>query len=116
MAALRATAWRRASQRALAAPRVTPTPALPRTRHIHGHPDYGTLPHTGLPLTPKLEFFNSLSSGPIPTFRVLDGEGRVLDGAEEPEVRWMRLRFSADETLALITLITQIDRDLARKL
>ncbi|EJD53501.1 branched-chain alpha-keto acid dehydrogenase E1-alpha subunit [Auricularia subglabra TFB-10046 SS5] len=80
MTSLRSTALRR-----VVAPSVlrrTPGNAPPWTRHLHS---FGTLPHTGLPLTPKLEFFNSVASGPIPAFRVLDGEGRVLEGAEAPE-------------------------------
>lgn len=80
MTLLRATTLRR-----VAAPSVLRNAhvAQPWARRLHS---FGTLPHTGLPLTPKLEFFNSVASGPIPAFRVLDGEGRVLDGAAVPEI------------------------------
>ncbi|KZW03819.1 branched-chain alpha-keto acid dehydrogenase E1-alpha subunit [Exidia glandulosa HHB12029] len=85
MASLRAIA-RRGGRRALTAIPAPPAFVPLQARRLHDQVNHGTLPHTGLPLTPKLEFFNSVASGPIPTFRVLDGEGRVLEGAEEPEI------------------------------
>lgn len=51
----------------------------------HGH-----LPTSQSPITSKLHFFNSVmeEGKQIPTYRVLDGSGKVLDGAEIPEVRF----------------------------
>lgn len=51
----------------------------------HGH-----LPTSQSPITSKLHFFNSVmeEGKQIPTYRVLDGSGQVLDGAELPEVRF----------------------------
>jgi len=39
-------------------------------------------------LVSKLHFFNSVTADgqQIPTYRVLDGAGKLLDGAELPEV------------------------------
>ena len=51
--------------------------------HLNEH-----LPKSTSPIVPKPHFFNSVTpdgSG-IPTYRVLDGSGKVLDGAEAPEV------------------------------
>ncbi|KAF8645190.1 hypothetical protein AX16_008017 [Volvariella volvacea WC 439] len=52
------------------------------------------LPESRSPIVPKLHFFNSVtgSDQQIPTFRVLDGVGKLIDGAELPEF---------DKTLAL---------------
>lgn len=49
----------------------------------------GHLPHSQSPITSKLHFFNSVTEEgkQIPTYRVLDGVGQVLEGAEVPEVR-----------------------------
>ena len=49
----------------------------------HGH-----LPTSQSPITPSLHFFNSVTPDgkQIPTYRVLDGTGHPLDGAEVPEV------------------------------
>ncbi|TFK40771.1 branched-chain alpha-keto acid dehydrogenase E1-alpha subunit [Crucibulum laeve] len=47
------------------------------------------LPNSSSPITPKLEFFNSVtgsSEKQIPTYRVLDGVGKPIDGAELPEI------------------------------
>lgn len=58
------------------------TPKLPE--HAHGH-----LPASQSPITSRLHFFNAATAGgkQIPTFRVLDGAGQPLEGAEVPEVR-----------------------------
>jgi 2-oxoisovalerate dehydrogenase E1 component alpha subunit len=59
----------------------------------HGH-----LP--GVPssaITTKMHFFNSvLESKSIPTYRVLDGTGNVVDGAEVPEVRIDQVELKID--------------------
>lgn len=49
---------------------------------------YGHLPTSQSPITPKLQFFNSVMEDgkQIPTYRVLDGAGEVIEGAELPEV------------------------------
>lgn len=49
----------------------------------HGH-----LPNSQSPFTPKLKFFNAVTSdgSKIPTYRVLDGVGIPLEGAELPKV------------------------------
>ncbi|KIP09697.1 hypothetical protein PHLGIDRAFT_102443 [Phlebiopsis gigantea 11061_1 CR5-6] len=50
---------------------------------LHGH-----LPTSQSPITPKLQFFNSVTEDgkQIPTYRVLDGSGKVIEGAELPEL------------------------------
>ena len=57
---------------------TTPQPAR------HGH-----LPgNASSAITSQMHFFNSvLESNSIPTYRVLDGNGVLVDGAEVPEVR-----------------------------
>ncbi|KAG6850343.1 hypothetical protein H0H93_014616 [Arthromyces matolae] len=45
------------------------------------------LPNSKSPITSKLNFFNAVQNeGLIPTFRVLDGTGNLIDGAELPEI------------------------------
>ncbi|KAF9452904.1 branched-chain alpha-keto acid dehydrogenase E1-alpha subunit [Macrolepiota fuliginosa MF-IS2] len=46
------------------------------------------LPTTNSPIVNRLEFFNSVtgSSAQIPTYRVLDGVGKPIEGAELPEI------------------------------
>lgn len=46
------------------------------------------LPNSQSPITPKLRFFNSITEEgkQIPTYRVLDGIGNLIEGAELPEV------------------------------
>ncbi|KAH0832098.1 thiamine diphosphate-binding protein [Lanmaoa asiatica] len=46
------------------------------------------LPASNLPILPKLQFFNSVTqgSGRIPTYRVLDGVGIPIEGAELPDI------------------------------
>ncbi|KAJ7784355.1 branched-chain alpha-keto acid dehydrogenase E1-alpha subunit [Mycena metata] len=60
------------------------THRLPLARQVH----LGHLPHTRSPLVPTLSFFNSVtgSDEKIPTFRVLDGVGKPVDGAQLPEI------------------------------
>lgn len=50
---------------------------------------HGNLPTSQSPITPKLHFFNSVTEEgkQIPTYRVLDGAGKPLEGAELPDVR-----------------------------
>jgi 2-oxoisovalerate dehydrogenase E1 component alpha subunit len=52
-----------------------------------------TQPHAHLPkfksrIVPKLAFFNSVTADgqEIPTYRVLDVSGKLIDGAELPDV------------------------------
>ncbi|KAL0960980.1 hypothetical protein HGRIS_005977 [Hohenbuehelia grisea] len=49
---------------------------------------HGYLPNTHSPIVAKPHFFNSVTEDgqQIPTYRVLDGTGKPLDGAELPEV------------------------------
>ncbi|EJT98596.1 branched-chain alpha-keto acid dehydrogenase E1-alpha subunit [Dacryopinax primogenitus] len=49
-------------------------------------PTHGHLPNTHSALTPSLHFFNSVLPGQIPTYRVLDSNGVIVDGAEVPDV------------------------------
>lgn len=48
----------------------------------------GHLPNTKSPIVAKLKFFNSVTGSDelIPTYRVLDGVGKPIEGAEIPEV------------------------------
>ncbi|TFK80461.1 branched-chain alpha-keto acid dehydrogenase E1-alpha subunit [Polyporus arcularius HHB13444] len=57
------------------------TPVLPE--HSHGN-----LPSSQSPITPKMHFFNSVMEAgkQIPTYRVIDGAGQPLEGAEVPEM------------------------------
>ncbi|KAF8578445.1 branched-chain alpha-keto acid dehydrogenase E1-alpha subunit [Ramaria rubella] len=64
-------------------------------------------PVTRSPITSKLNFLNSVTmdGSQIPTFRILDGSGSVIEGAQEPDI---------DETLGLklyetMTLLPALD-------
>ncbi|RDB17954.1 2-oxoisovalerate dehydrogenase subunit alpha, mitochondrial [Hypsizygus marmoreus] len=48
----------------------------------------GNLPNSRSPIVAKLKFFNSVTGSDelIPTYRVLDGVGKPIDGAELPEI------------------------------
>lgn len=48
----------------------------------------GNLPNSRSPIISKLKFFNSVTGSDelIPTYRVLDGVGKPIEGAELPEV------------------------------
>ena len=63
------------------------TPQLPEQSH-------GNLPSSQSPITPKMHFFNSVMEAgkQIPTYRIIDGTGQPLEGAEVPEVRYVLLR------------------------
>ncbi|EKM51616.1 uncharacterized protein PHACADRAFT_212250 [Phanerochaete carnosa HHB-10118-sp] len=56
---------------------------LPTFAVSHGH-----LPTSQSPITPKLQFFNSVMEDgkQIPTYRVLDGTGKVIEGAQLPDI------------------------------
>lgn len=58
-----------------------------RSFSIHG-PMQNSLQTTNLPIVNKLQFINSVtgSSTRIPIYRVLDGIGKPIEGAELPEV------------------------------
>lgn len=61
---------------------ATAAPSQPSGQHGH-------LPTSQSAITSKLHFFNSVmgEDRQIPTYRVLGGDGSVLEGAEVPEVR-----------------------------
>ncbi len=48
---------------------------------------HGLLPTSQSPITPKPHFFNSVSTDgkQLPTYRIIDGVGNVIEGAELPE-------------------------------
>lgn len=56
--------------------------------HSHGH-----LPASQSPITAKMHFFNAVMEDgkQIPTYRVIDGAGKPLEGAEVPEVGFAEL-------------------------
>jgi hypothetical protein len=47
------------------------------------------LPNSQSPITPKPHFFNAVTTDGkhLPTYRIIDGVGNVIQGAELPEVR-----------------------------
>ena len=49
---------------------------------------HGYLSNSRSPITTQLGFVNSVTQdgSQIPTFRVLDGAGKVIEGAPEPDV------------------------------
>lgn len=69
----------------------------------HGH-----LPSSQSPITSKLKFFKSVKEdgGQIPTYRVLDGVGKVIDGAEVPEIDQAFARKIYENMVLLPTLDT----------
>ena len=73
---------------------------------------YGNLPTSRSPITPKLAFFNSVMEDgkQIPTYRVLDGSGKLIEGAQLPEVSVPVLHFDPMLTGR------QLDEALARKM
>lgn len=50
--------------------------------------NHGVLPASNSPVSPRLEFFNSVTqgAGQISTYRVLDGLGNLIEEAELPDV------------------------------
>ncbi|KII90763.1 hypothetical protein PLICRDRAFT_39345 [Plicaturopsis crispa FD-325 SS-3] len=60
---------------------VTTPPKLPTNPQGH-------LPSSSSPIVSKLDFFNSVTGDgkQIPTYRVLDGVGKPIEGAEIPEI------------------------------
>lgn len=84
-ATLHRLAYPRVSSNSLARCRAIPKRALSSTSptYLNEH-----LPKSTSPIVSNPHFFNSVTpdgSG-IPTYRVLDGSGKVLEGAEVPEV------------------------------
>jgi len=61
---------------------------LPRRNFSIHEPVQNSLQTTNLPIVNKLQFINSVtgSSTRIPIYRVLDGIGKPIEGAELPEV------------------------------
>ena len=61
---------------------VNVTPQMPTQSH-------GDLPSSQSPITPTLHFFNAVmeQGRQIPTYRILDGVGKPLDGAQLPDVQ-----------------------------
>lgn len=72
------------SLRASLARRTYASSTVQLPTQAHGH-----LPTSQSPITSKLHFFNSVmeEGKQIPTYRILDGSGNVIEGAEPPEVR-----------------------------
>ncbi|KAF8729417.1 hypothetical protein AX14_006139 [Amanita brunnescens Koide BX004] len=72
--------------------RSRPSRFLPVCRHISTSQKtssaHGTLPDSQSPISPELRFFNSVTGGKglIPTYRVLDGVGQPIDGAQVPDI------------------------------
>ncbi|KAG8214641.1 thiamine diphosphate-binding protein [Butyriboletus roseoflavus] len=68
------------------------TTLLPRARAFATAPPKfplkDHLPASSSPVVPKLQFFNSVNQGSdqIPTYRVLDGVGTPIEGAELPHI------------------------------
>jgi hypothetical protein len=80
-------------------------------RHRYSTDSKEFLPDQTTPVTAELSFFDSVKSGPIPAFRILERDGSVLDGAELPEVRIpLSMLFVSDLTTQ------QMDKDFALKL
>ena len=78
------------SVRASLARRTYASTTVQLPNKTHGH-----LPTSQSPITSTLHFFNSVmeEGKQIPTYRVLDGTGNLIDGAQLPEVslhRWNR--------------------------
>ncbi|KAJ7451542.1 branched-chain alpha-keto acid dehydrogenase E1-alpha subunit [Mycena latifolia] len=63
-------------------PLAAAVPARARAIHL------GHLPNSNSPIVPTLSFFNSVTppGEKIPTFRVLDGLGKPVEGAEMPDI------------------------------
>lgn len=53
---------------------------------------HGYLSNSRSRITPQLQFFNSVTGdgSQIPTYRVIDGAGKVIEGATAPHVRSFR--------------------------
>ncbi|KAJ7432769.1 thiamine diphosphate-binding protein [Mycena galericulata] len=66
--------------------RSLPSSRLPALHHRRIH--LGHLPNSQSPIVSTLSFFNSVTpqDEKIPTFRVLDGVGKPVDGAQLPEI------------------------------
>lgn len=49
---------------------------------------HGLLPTSQSPITPKPHFFNAVTTdgNQLPTYRIIDGVGNIIEGAELPEV------------------------------
>lgn len=66
-----------------------PLASLARSLSTSAHRSQELLPTTNSPIVAKLDFFNSVGGRdkPIPTYRLIDGTGKLLDDAELPDVR-----------------------------
>lgn len=70
---------------------------LPQCRFITSTPleiptkTQGVLPTSQSAIVSKMQFFNSVTpdGSQIPTYRVIDGSGKAIEGAELPEVSYM---------------------------
>jgi hypothetical protein len=62
--------------------------SLSTTTPISFPESHGLLPTSQSPITPKLHFFNAaITDGKqLPAYRIIDGVGNVIEGAELPEV------------------------------
>ena len=65
-------------------------------------------------LVPKLQFFNSVTSGSgqIPTYRVLDGAGKLTEGGQLPDV----CKFDLSALSSPLSFSQMLDEAFARKL
>lgn len=81
----------------------------PAHRALH----LGHLPNSHSPIVSTLSFFNSVTppGEKIPTFRVLDGVGKLVDGAQLPEVSPLHTPLFSDPFPSI-----QIDEAFARRL
>lgn len=65
---------------------------------------FENLPKSNSPIVSKLDFFNSVTGNgsQIPTYRVIDGSGKLLEGAELPEVPVVFFRVEYSSYLVLV--------------
>ena len=86
--------------------------SLSTTAPISFPESYGLLPTSQSPITPKPHFFNAVSTAgnQLPAYRVIDGVGKVIEGAELPEVCLSAVTSSRSRSL----LRCQLDEQLAR--
>jgi hypothetical protein len=83
---------------------------LSTTAPISFPESHGLLPTSQSPITPKLHFFNAVTGGKqLPAYRVIDGVGNVIEGAELPEVC-----LSGNSSQSSGLLRNQLDEQLAR--
>jgi hypothetical protein len=88
---------------------IVPSATRAAARHIHSRrlatAAAGHLPNSRSQFVPKLNFINNVTGGDglIPTYRVLDGVGKPIDGAELPEVQCLLFMLYQDTLIDLWT-------------